>query len=83
MSEIGAVLKQLMQQRERLQSEIAQLDKAIVALQQVRGSKRENPARARGTRTMSAAARKRIADAQKARWEKFRSAKAGRRRNAA
>ena len=83
MSEFAAVLKQLVQGRERLQNEIKQLDQAIQALQRVKGKERSVRTRGSGTRKMSAAARKRISDAQKARWEKFRSGKTGKRRNAA
>ena len=83
MNELGAVLKQLVQERQRLQNEIDQLDQAITALQRVKGNDRATRTQARGTRKMSEAARKRISDAQKARWDKFRSGKIGKRRKAA
>jgi len=59
MTELGAVLAQLKAER-------AKLDKAIKALSGVGGG---------GKRRLSAAARKRIADAQRARWAKFKRKK--------
>lgn len=62
MADLIAVLAQLKKERDRL-------DRAIAALSGV-------GARARtGKRKLSAAARKRIADAQRARWAKFRKTK--------
>lgn len=72
MGQLGAVLEQLKQERQRLQNELKQLNQAIRALAGVGKSTSQ-----RGShRVISAAARKRIAAAQKARWAKFR-AKAG------
>jgi hypothetical protein len=75
------VVQQLRKERERAQKQVQRIDAALAAL----GSVNSN-----GTRTMSAAARRRISLAQKARWEKHRTAKpkrtisaAGRKRIAA
>jgi hypothetical protein len=64
MTDLGAVLAQLKQER-------AKLDRAIAALSGVVGDKA-----GRGKRTLSVAARKRIAAAQRARWAKVRPKKA-------
>ena len=66
MANLGAGLEQLKAERTRL-------DKAIAALSGLNGT--SNGAR-RGTRKMSAAARERIAAAQRARWAKFKAKKA-------
>lgn len=68
MTDLGAVLEQLRQER-------AKLDKAIEALSGVVGSSSGKPARAK--RILSPAARRRIAAAQRARWAKFKARKAG------
>ena len=67
MTDLGAVLEQLKQER-------AKLDNAIKALGGVVGigSGRQST-NGRERRKMSAAARKRIADAQRARWAKVRA----------
>ena len=70
------IVNELQVQRKRVHAELERLDAAINAL---RGSKLSNgsgeirivPAKPR--RMMSAAARKRIADAQKARWAAWRA----------
>ena len=74
MADLDAVLEQLKQERERAEGELKQLEKVIAAL---------SKARARGSRTsfgsgkrkrqLSAAARERIAAAQRARWAKVRA----------
>jgi hypothetical protein len=69
MSELGAVLGQLKQERSRVAAELRQLDQAIQALSKVAGG--SLGAGKRVKRTMSFAARKRIAAAQRARWAKF------------
>jgi len=56
-----------------LKQERAKLDQAIAALSGVVGGKGRK--RRRGKRTLSAAARKRIGDAQRARWAKARAKK--------
>ena len=66
MTDLGAVLEQLKAERTKL-------DKAIAALSGLNG----NSAGVRGgTRRLSAAARARIAAAQRARWAKFKAKKA-------
>ncbi len=63
MINLGAVLAQLKEER-------VKLDRAIAALSGVEGGK------AGGTRKpLSAAARRRIADAQRARWAKYKAKK--------
>jgi hypothetical protein len=66
MTDLGAVLEQLKQER-------AKLDQAIAALSGVVGGNGRK--RRRGKRRLSAAARKRIGDAQRARWAKARAKK--------
>ena len=65
MTDLGAVLAQLKAERSKL-------DRAIAALSDVVGGS----AASRGKRILSVAARKRIADAQRARWAKFKAKKA-------
>ena len=57
----------------QLKAERAKLDKAIAALSGVAG---KSGGAGRGTRRLSAAARERIASAQRARWAKFKAKKA-------
>jgi hypothetical protein len=64
MADLSAVVAQLKAER-------AKLDKAIEALSGVTGS-----VGGRGTRRLSAAARERIAAAQRARWAKYKAKKA-------
>jgi hypothetical protein len=66
MADLGAILAQLKQER-------AKLDKAIEALSSVAG---KSGGGRRGTHRLSAAARARIAAAQRARWAKFKAKKA-------
>ena len=82
MANMSGVVLQLKGERERAQNEVQRIDAALAAL----GSVSSNGA----SRTMSAAARKRISLAQKKRWAKQRTAKpkrtisaAGRKRIAA
>lgn len=65
MTDLGAVLAQLKAERSKL-------DRAIEALSDVVGNKGGGG----GKRILSAAARKRIADAQRARWAKFKAKRA-------
>jgi hypothetical protein len=65
MTDLSAVLAQLKKERDKL-------DRAIAALSQgARGGRRGSA----GKRRLSAAARQRIANAQRARWAKFRAKK--------
>jgi hypothetical protein len=65
MPNLTIVLKQLKEER-------ARLDAAIRSIEGLNGSK---PSRKTGTRNMSAAARRRIALAQKKRWAAYRKGK--------
>lgn len=80
MSNLTQVVQRLKQERGQLQGRIEQLDEALKALTGLGGVRgtvtRRGPAQASGKRrTMSAAARKRISDAQRARWAKWKAAK--------
>lgn len=75
MTELGVVLEQLKKERKRLAGELRQLDQAIKALTKVSfGGEQGGAGSRRAKRSLSAAARQRIAAAQKARWAKFRAA---------
>lgn len=63
MVDLGAVLAQLKQERTKL-------DRAIMVLSGVVGRKASS---SKGTRTLSLAARKKIAAAQRARWAKVKA----------
>ena len=63
MTHLGAVVAQLKKERDKL-------DRAIAALSGVGGSRSRG-----GRRKLSAAARERIAAAQRARWAKFKAKK--------
>jgi len=77
MAQLGKILRQLRVQRAGAQAELDRLDRAIEALSDVeRKAGRAGGSGRGGPRHMSAAARKRIADAQRARWAKIRAAKA-------
>ena len=65
MADLGAVLEQLKAER-------AKLDKAIEVLSGLTG---KSGGIGRGSRRLSAAARARIAAAQRARWAKFKAKK--------
>ena len=78
MANVSQVLVGLVQERARVQSELKRLDEAIKAL---RGIATGNGTYARafrqpGRRKLSVAARKRIADAQRARWAKWKANRA-------
>ena len=66
MADLGAIVAQLKQER-------AKLDKAIEALNSVAG---KSSSGGTGKRKLSAAARERIAAAQRARWAKVKAKKA-------
>ena len=77
MSNLVKVVAQLRKQREEAQKTVEQLDQALAALGSVDGLRsrgRGSQKVGRAGRTMSAAARKRIAAAQRARWAKFKAA---------
>lgn len=66
MSDLSGTIKQLIEERNRLNA-------AIAALQSVSNRASGKGSRMHSTRTMSAAGRARIAAAQRARWKKFRA----------
>jgi len=76
MSNLLQILGDLQTQRKQLSQELEQLDTAIKALQGVGGRNGATGTRSTATkvhRTMSIAARKRIAAAQRARWAKWKA----------
>ena len=78
MANINRVVKELQSQRRRLEGELERVDAALSALTSLNGIGRGRGRRRAGRRTvrpqrhMSAAARRRMAAAQKARWAKLR-----------
>jgi hypothetical protein len=73
MSELGAVVEQLQRRRSDLAIEMKQLDQAITALSKVSGGGNSQKHSSQGPkRILSAAARRKIAAAQRARWAKVR-----------
>jgi hypothetical protein len=72
-------VKQLQKEQQRLQSELDRVTKALETLNSLGGNERRRGRAANGRRRprrrMSAAARARIAAAQRARWAKLRAAK--------
>jgi hypothetical protein len=71
MTELGAVLEQLKQERKRAEGELRQLEEVIAALSKMTG-RRSSRFGNRAKHRLSAAARERIAAAQRARWAKVR-----------
>ena len=74
MASLDSVLRQLREEHNQARLQIEKLTQAISAIEGLTG--RSSKASANGTRpkrTMSAAARRRIAQAQRARWAKFRT----------
>jgi hypothetical protein len=78
MANLGQMLEELKAKRNSTKKELAQLDEAIRVLQKLGGSS-SAVSQSKGPkkrRTMSAAARRKIAAAQRARWAKVRKQKA-------
>ena len=73
MPRLARILRQLKAQRQVAQAEVDKLDRAIEALTEGRRSPGRPPARKR--RGLSAAGRKKIAAAQRARWSKIKARK--------
>jgi 16S rRNA G1207 methylase RsmC len=73
---IDTVVKQLQQERARLENELHRVSAALTTFGSVlvHGNKRASAATGK-KRTISAAGRKRIAAAQRARWARVRAAK--------
>ena len=78
MADIREALKLLQSTRDRAKHELTQLDEAIRTLQElaVRNPRPQTLLARKPRRRMSAAARKKIGAAQKARWAKARRQKA-------
>jgi hypothetical protein len=80
MAKLTAALKELQQERVRAIEQVKRLDEVIAALGKLvtrnGGRGAGSPRAAVKRRTMSAAARRRIAAAQKARWAKWKAAQA-------
>jgi hypothetical protein len=77
MSNLVKVVGQLRKQRDEAQKQVEQLDQALAALGSIDGLRsrgRNSRIVRRKGRTMSAAARRRIAAAQRARWAKWKAA---------
>jgi hypothetical protein len=74
--ELGETLKALQGERAKMQGELAELDKAITALEGLFGTRNTPSNGSENKRTLSAAARKKIGTAQKARWAKVRRERA-------
>ncbi|MGO9540431.1 MAG: hypothetical protein ACLPN2_07555 [Terriglobales bacterium] len=73
---IQSVVKQLQQERARLEKELSRVTTALTSFGKVfLQSPKRGPIARHKKRTISAAGRKRIAAAQKARWAKIRAAK--------
>jgi hypothetical protein len=70
--EISEILKTLQGERAHTQKELAKLDKVISALREL-SSTNSTPNQNGKRRTLSAAARRKIGKAQKARWAKLRA----------
>jgi len=68
MTNLSSVVSQLRDERTQVQGQLERLDQAISLLGNLNNGSRSTRG---GTRNMSAASRKRIADAQKARWAKW------------
>lgn len=71
--ELASTVKMLQGQRAQVQKELVKLDKAIAVLRELNGTI-ATPSPKGKKRTLSAAARRKIGKAQKARWAKVRQA---------
>jgi hypothetical protein len=70
---IAEILEELTAERVQAQKELAKLDRAIAVLHQLSGTNM-TPIKNGHKRTVSVAARRKMAKAQKARWAKVRAA---------
>ncbi len=73
--EITEIIKTLQTERAQTQKELAKLDKAIAVLRELSGTNSAPTQNGKG-HTMSAAARRKIGKAQRARWAKLRQQRA-------
>jgi hypothetical protein len=71
--ELTTTIKMLQSQRAQAQKEVAKLDKAIAVLCELSGTELTRSSNGK-KRTISSAARRKMAAAQKARWAKVRQA---------
>jgi hypothetical protein len=75
-SNIAKVIESVRIERERAQQELARLDEALAALQRLESQRsKDQHARSRPIRKLSAASRRKIAAAQRARWAKLKKQK--------
>ena len=74
---LESIVSQLREQRTSLVNELRHVDAALAVLGKLEGGRSYTEPRRHGRRTMSAAARRRISLAQKARWAKRNSGRAG------
>ena len=72
MPNLKDALQQLRQERSRAQAEVEKLDEAISVIESLNGSGVSRKG-TRATRIVSAASRRKMAQAQKARWARHRS----------
>jgi hypothetical protein len=72
---LAQILADIQTRRAEVEKELRGLDAAVNALQGLTAGNKGRSARRGGRRRLSAAARKRISDAQKARWAKFKKQK--------
>jgi hypothetical protein len=77
MPNYSQILTDLQSQRKQIQHELRRIETAIQAMKSLNGATPAKPGRRRRGR-ISAAGRRRIAAAQRARWAKIRSGKSGR-----
>ena len=76
MPNLGGIVRELKTQRDRAQREVERLNAALTALANLgSGNGRSKRVLARKRKPMSAAARKKIAAAQRARWAKWKKNK--------
>jgi len=75
MLNLTQAVRQLKQERDQTRKNLEQLDAALKVLSGLTGATRGFARGGKKRRTMSAAARKRIAAAQRARWAKWKAAK--------
>ncbi len=72
MPNLTDALQQLRQERGRAQAEVEKLDEAISVIESLNGSGVSRRKGTRATRIVSAASRRKMAQAQKARWARHR-----------
>ena len=73
MTNIAETVKVLGRERSQMLGRVRQLDDAISVLRKLKGSSLSVVGRSAKKRTMSAAGRRRIAAAQRARWAKWKA----------